>query len=304
MDLKLFEDLIALARTQSFVRAAEARHVTHPAFGRRIRALELWAGAPLVERNRTPVRLTPEGEVLLKTAERTLESVAQARMQVQQRTSDPELTVRLGTGRTLARTLVADWLARLTHMPRSPLRGKVEVDIITGATQDLALMLEQGKVDLLCCYEHRSLSVPINGHRYRHLTLTNEKLVPVSIADAQGQPRFKLESGERTTPLISYVESLAMGRLLLDHFERNPAPSSLAPFVRCDSADAIYEFVRKGLGVAWLPWSMVAADCRLQTMAVLGGRSDEVPFEVRLYRPRARQSDIIEDIWTATEFNR
>jgi DNA-binding transcriptional LysR family regulator len=40
VDLKLFEDLVALARERSFVRAAEARHVTHPAFGRRIRALE------------------------------------------------------------------------------------------------------------------------------------------------------------------------------------------------------------------------------------------------------------------------
>ncbi|KAB0273347.1 LysR family transcriptional regulator, partial [Klebsiella pneumoniae] len=29
-DLKLFEDLIALAQTGSFVRAAELRHVTHP----------------------------------------------------------------------------------------------------------------------------------------------------------------------------------------------------------------------------------------------------------------------------------
>ncbi|SIL73398.1 Uncharacterised protein [Mycobacteroides abscessus subsp. abscessus] len=39
-------------------------------------------------------------------------------------------------------------------------------------------------------------------------------------------------------------------------------------------------------------------------MAVLGGRSDEVPFEVRLYRARARQSDVVEAIWSATESHR
>ncbi|WP_420227119.1 LysR family transcriptional regulator [Pigmentiphaga litoralis] len=304
MDLKLFEDLIALARTQSFVRAAELRHVTHPAFGRRIRALETWAGAPLVERNRTPVQLTAEGEVLLKTAERTVESVTQARTQLQQHGGAADTRVRLGTGRTLAHTLAADWLARLTYMPRSPIRGKAQIEILTGATQDLAVHLEQGKVDLLCCYEHRALSIPINGHRYRHLTLAHEKLVPVSIADAQGAPRFALGHTDRAAPLISYGQTLAMGRLLSDHFERNGAPISLTPFVRCDSADAIYEFVRKGLGVAWLPWSMVASDCRRKTMAVLGGRSDEVPFEVRLYRARARQSDMLEAIWTATESHR
>jgi LysR family transcriptional regulator, hypochlorite-specific transcription factor HypT len=48
MDLKLIEDLMALQRCGSYVRAAEERHVTHPAFGRRIRSLEAWAGVPLV----------------------------------------------------------------------------------------------------------------------------------------------------------------------------------------------------------------------------------------------------------------
>ena len=40
MQLKWFEDFLALAQTRSFSRAAELRHVTHPAFGRRIKALE------------------------------------------------------------------------------------------------------------------------------------------------------------------------------------------------------------------------------------------------------------------------
>jgi hypothetical protein len=33
----------------------------------------------------------------------------------------------------------------------------------------------------------------------------------------------------------------------------------------------------------------------------LGGRSNEVHFQVRLYRPRARQSALVESIWSATD---
>ena len=51
MQLKWLEDFTALAQARSFTRAAELRHVTHPAFGRRIRALEAWAGTPLVDRS-------------------------------------------------------------------------------------------------------------------------------------------------------------------------------------------------------------------------------------------------------------
>ena len=50
MELIWFEDYLALSETLSFSKAAEARHVTQPAFSRRIRALEDWVGAPLFVR--------------------------------------------------------------------------------------------------------------------------------------------------------------------------------------------------------------------------------------------------------------
>lgn len=301
MDLKLFEDFIALANTRSFVRAAEARHVTHPAFGRRIRMLENWAGAPLVERHRTPVHLTPEGEQILKLAERTLTNVESVRAQVQ-RHQDHDWTLHIGTGRLLARTLVADWLGALSGLPLSPLHGqRVQIEMKTGFVADLAPLLEQGKIDVLCCYEHRSLSVPLNGHRFRHLVLSQEKLVPVSVTLPDGRPRFSLLDAQQDIPLITYKAGLSMERLLSEHLERNPLPKQVRPYLRSDTADAVSEYVRRGLGIAWLPWSMVFEECKKKQLTVLGSKSDEIPYEVRLYRPRSRQSEIAEAVWSATE---
>ena len=48
MQTAWLEDFVALAATRSFSRAAEQRHLTQPAFGRRIRSLEQWAGTALV----------------------------------------------------------------------------------------------------------------------------------------------------------------------------------------------------------------------------------------------------------------
>ncbi|MCK7497041.1 MAG: LysR family transcriptional regulator [Comamonadaceae bacterium] len=45
-------------------RSAQLRHVTQPAFSRRIQALEAWAGIDLVDRSSYPTRLTPAGETL------------------------------------------------------------------------------------------------------------------------------------------------------------------------------------------------------------------------------------------------
>ncbi|MGY8861417.1 MAG: LysR family transcriptional regulator, partial [Pseudomonadales bacterium] len=42
MELKWLEDLLALLEEKSITRAAERRHVTQPAYSRRVRQLEEW----------------------------------------------------------------------------------------------------------------------------------------------------------------------------------------------------------------------------------------------------------------------
>ena len=61
MELKWLEDFLSLAETRSFSRSAEERRVTQPAFSRRIRSLEVWLGAVLLDRSTYPITLTPEG---------------------------------------------------------------------------------------------------------------------------------------------------------------------------------------------------------------------------------------------------
>ncbi|WP_163468518.1 LysR family transcriptional regulator, partial [Klebsiella michiganensis] len=43
VETKWLEDFVSLAETRSFSRSAQLRHVTQPAFSRRIQALEAWA---------------------------------------------------------------------------------------------------------------------------------------------------------------------------------------------------------------------------------------------------------------------
>jgi len=295
MDLKLIEDLLALQAQRSFVRAAEVRHVTHPAFGRRIRALEAWAGVPLVDRSRQPVQLTDAGQALLAQAEPLAAALMQTRAAWQAQARHPAHArplLRVGTGRTLARTLVADWLAR----SRRALRG-ARVELHTRTMQEIAALFEQGQVDLLCCYDHPALSVPLSAQRFRYLTLAADRLVPVVQA---GSPSASQRTALETTPLIAYAPTLSLGRLLQDHLARTQAAAAERTAFVCDSADAMRELVAKGLGLAWLPWSLVAADCRNGLLKALGGRSEQVHFEVRLYRPRARQSALVESLWAAS----
>src|SRR6516164_8595298 len=59
MELKWLEDFLALAEQRTFARASAVRHVTQPAFGRRIRALMEWFGTRLFVRSAQGAVLEP-----------------------------------------------------------------------------------------------------------------------------------------------------------------------------------------------------------------------------------------------------
>ena len=79
METKWLEDFVSLAETRSFSRSAQLRHVTQPAFSRRIQALEAWAGTDLVDRSSYPTSLTPAGETLYPQALEMLQALQTTR---------------------------------------------------------------------------------------------------------------------------------------------------------------------------------------------------------------------------------
>lgn len=299
MQLKWLEDLIALAQTRNFSRAAELRHVTHPAFGRRIRALEDWAGTALVMRGSSPVSLTAAGERLLEDARDLIQGVGQAHDALQGAAGRRERTVTLATGRTLARTLVADWLVRLQPMLEAALG---ELHIRTRSLAETAQMLERGEADFMLTYHHPLLAVQLNARQYTYMTLAQDSLVPVTRCDARGQRLHDFNATD-SVPYLAYAATLALGRLVADHLANHPQAPLLRRVVECDSADALLEYALQGLGVAWLPWSLVAAACKSGQLAAVGDARLAVGFDVRLFRPKRRLSALAEAVWATARPN-
>lgn len=291
MQIKWLEDLIALSETRSFVRAAAQRHVTHPAFGRRIRSLEEWAGVELLLREAGPVTLTAAGETLLQHARQAVESLASARSEIQDQTLPGQGVLTLATGRTLARTLAADWLWRMrTHT----LGARVHVR--TGSMAETLQRFERGDADFMLTYYHPAVTTRLQPSLYLQHTMAHDRLVPVSRANAGGKTLFHFSSS-KPVPYLAYANTLALGQLVSDHLSNHAQAPRLTPTVQCDSADALLEYVLKGLGVAWLPWSLAVGAYREGKLAPLAGKAMEVAFEVRMVRTKRRLSPLAETLW-------
>lgn len=291
MQIKWLEDFLMLARERSFTRAAELRHVTHPAFGRRIRALEAWAGTPLVAPGSSPVRLTPAGEAFLETCAQMTRSLTQSHDELQAIAGLQAQAITLATGRTLARTIVADWLLRL-----GPLLQTSPLTVFTRTLHETVAMLERDDIHFALLYHHPAIAVRLDARQFSHVHIASDRLVPVSRANAAGQALHSF-AAPGSVPYLAYPRSMALGRLVEDHLSQNPDAPRLQRILECDSADAQYEYVHKGLGVAWLPWSMAHADCKARRLALAGHRNMEVRFDVRLYRPKRRLPPAAEEFW-------
>ncbi len=292
MQTAWLEDLIALASTRSFSAAADQRHLTLPAFGRRITSLEQWAGTTLVERRRAPVALTPAGERLLQFAQEAIPGLAQAREELQG--LRPGDAVTLVTGRTLARTIAADWLARSRRR-----LGEATVRIRTGSMAETMQWLERGETDFMLAYHHPAIALRLSASTYLQRTVAYDRLVPMARA---GSPFTALPGKDgRPLPYLAYSERLSLGRLVRDHLVNHAAAPRLRQVIECDSADALLEYALKGLGVAWLPWSLAVGAHKARQLATVGGKALQIAFEVRMVRPKRRLSPVAESLWDAVD---
>ena len=80
-DLRYF---VAVAEDLHFTRAAERLFISQPALSKQIRMLERQLGAPLFDRGRDGVRLTPVGEALLPHARAVLAAWDRGRTEAEQ----------------------------------------------------------------------------------------------------------------------------------------------------------------------------------------------------------------------------
>ena len=295
MDHKWLEDFLMLARERNFSKAAALRHVTQPQFSRRIRALERWAGAELVNRAGAPITLTPAGDTLLASSKVAVNALAEARERIA-RLQGGGNWITLYTGRTLSRTVVPQWLAKI----RGQL-GDVQLRLMTGSIYDGAIALEQGSADFLLSFAHPRLALALDEQQFEGVTLGHDELVAVSQPLANGKPRHALPgTSAKPVRVLSFAPQLALAHILQDGLTRANQQLHLHVITESDFAESLHEQALQGAGMAWLPRALVAADLKAGGLVLAGKSAEPIRFEIRLYRRRNTRKEHLLKIWAAS----
>jgi LysR family hydrogen peroxide-inducible transcriptional activator len=246
--LRQLRYLDALAASLHFGQAAEACAVSQPALSMQIKELEDELGASLVERRKTGIVLTEEGEEIVKRSRTILASVRDLRDYAKHRGRVLSGTLKLGAIPSIAPYLLPAALPELQR--RFP---ELVLQLRETVTETLVRELVGGELDLIL------VALPVDDPELETMPLFEDKFVLAARA-GKGKKRGK----------ASAAEMLAEERLLLleeGHCLRDQALSFcrlVSPEAResfgASSLATIMQMVAFGHGVTLLPEMAVARE--------------------------------------------
>lgn len=290
METKWLEDFVSLAETRSFSRSAQLRHVTQPAFSRRIQSLEAWAGTDLVDRSAYPTRLTPAGETLYGQALEMLQSLQHTRAMLRSHTAAGEDVIEFAVPHTLAFTFFPAWVSSLREN-----FGPFKSRLIALNVHDAVIRLTEGSCDLLLAYHHASHPFQLDAERYELVSLGQETIAPYARPDAQGQPLFPLPGrADQPLPYLGYAPGAYLGQVVDFMLKQAGTAIHLDRVYETDMAEGLKAMALEGHGLAFLPHSAVRNELRAGRLvsaapAALSGL--QITMDMRLYRekPQGKQ---------------
>jgi DNA-binding transcriptional LysR family regulator len=277
MDLRWLDDVLVLLEEGNMTRAAARRNITQPAFSRRIRGFEDWIGAKLLDRQPNSVGISPalsDNEAEIRAL---LARLRDLRGRI--RHHDPSRA-------TLA--IAAQHAPVFSILPDMALHARqrfpaLKFRLRAANLRDCVSMFLRGDAQILLCYESSHARPMPFGEEIRRVVWGKDYLVPV----IGGALRYRVRDDgtvPEDTPAIVYPEGSYFGEVL-QASERAFATEALSrtPLFETALSGGIKQLVLAGLGVGWLPYSMVYGEVESGDLISLANAFGQEPLETAVY---------------------
>ncbi|HEY9280403.1 MAG TPA: LysR substrate-binding domain-containing protein, partial [Eoetvoesiella sp.] len=239
--------------------------------------------------------LTETGEWFRNVAQDLLAQVARLPAEAQAVEESWATTLQFAATHTLSFTFMPNWL-----------RG-LESRVSVGAMQCVSDMLQrcealmlQGKVQFVLSHTHPLVKGQLEAAGYPSIQLGVDTLIPVSLADDNGQPLHHGTNGQPyAIQMLSYSTESGIGRILRAVLGPELDRISAQTIFTAHLASVLKTMVLGGRGIAWLPQSLIADELESGRLAPIGPENWRVPLQVRLYRDRLKIGRTAEIFWDA-----
>lgn len=242
LETSQLQTLVAVARAESFSRAAEDLNVTQSAISQSVKNLENKIGVKAFKRTGKKVVLTQEGERLYELAQSFLGEMDEALSEIKDNKDEMKGRIRIGTLTGVGKSWLAQELLNFALKEEG-----LSIHISLGFQEDLIRSFEENKIDFLVLPEG---TVPKSGEK---LLLSEEA---VTLVFPKGNPfniteKTTLEELTRMpTVLFEQGDKLYQNWCLAKYGKK---PKKVNARFSVNSHGNMLQAVKNGLGVAVVP---------------------------------------------------
>lgn len=288
MEIRWIEDFLAVANMGHFARAAEQRNVTQSALSRRIQSLEQWSGAELLDRSSHPITLTEAGRQFSDYARIILEKSFEARGVLKEMSALSERSATISCLHTLSLNFMPDLITQL-NASLPPFATSIVAE--TRTIEEYLNALANGTSDFFVCYGHPSVPLDISAAKFPKLKIGAHVLAPYQSAATDP---VDLDMGKKPIPYLEYLGTSFMSRVVSNLIDRATFKQRLESKYRVSLAEGLAAACRNGLGVAWLPDTVLGEQPEYEFRRVSDRHSLEL--DIYLYWSADSQRQIVQDI--------
>lgn len=288
MELVWLEDFIALAENGSFIRAADARHVTQPAFSRRIRTLEGWMGVELFTRTPQGATLTEAGKLILPSVREEVARLYRIRSEAREIAGKAARVLQFAATHSLSFTFFPRWIRGAER--GTPIEAvRLHSDSMASCEQ----MLGHGQVQFLLCHRHPEVPPLLPPDQYVSKKVGDDLLTPLA------SPAARIDSRQPSMPYLAYTEESGLGRIIDHHLQGKQDGLQLNPLFSSHLAAVLMSMALEGKGIAWLPKSLTEQEVMDGRLTRALDESWDIPLEIHLTRPATALNGFAEAFWDA-----
>jgi len=284
------EDLLAVLDAGSITAAAERRFLTQSAFTRRVRLIERTLGSELFDRTRKPVRALPH--VIEQRAE--MRALLVRLKTLGNALNDPAgqsaRRVSIACQHTIAATISPALIRELTKA------GEVSVRVRESDRADCLMMLLTGEVDFGLIFEMPDETLGKGEKVFLEESIGRDRMIPVIGRDHE--PAFESAMASRVLPMIAYPSDVYFGQLFETRFLADVVSGfTIDRTAETGLALAALRYALEGIGIAWLPRSVAAAELEEGRLRDVSDRLPSQELEVKIVRLQRGMSPLAERAW-------
>ena len=161
MEMRLFEYALAIYQFKSFTKAAESLHIAQPSLSKQIAKLEQELDLTLFERYVNGIKLTEDGHIFIKHAEKILQMRDDLNRELLERKDGFAGELKIGCTATTGGHILPPLLS--AYETKHP---QVNIELVEASTKKLTEMTVSGEVDIAI------LSLPVDTRLHVQKILT------------------------------------------------------------------------------------------------------------------------------------